>query len=121
MSDDGKMLPIDLGMATAQSRIPQLPRYIGKDLNALPPKEMDAKIHKAATDFEALLLGQMVQSMWQTVPGGGVLSGSKEESMYRDMLTQEIAKTAAAGQGIGIRGVIERELTRQANKTEGRE
>ena len=70
----------------------------------------EAEIEKAATDFEALLLGQMLKSMWKSVESSGLLSGSREESMYRDMLNDSLAKDIANGQGIGIKEVIVRDL-----------
>lgn len=76
----------------------------------LPPtKDVD----KAATDFEAMLLGQMLKSMWSTVQGPGLISGSREEGMYRDMLNEALSKEIADGQGIGIKEVIKRDLLKR--------
>ena len=75
-------------------------------------------IDKAAGGFEALLLHQMFQAMWSTVPSGGVLSGSKEEEYFRDMFTQGLADTISQGQGIGIKQVVAREMYQRA-KTDG--
>ena len=76
-----------------------------------------AKINDAATQFEALLLHQMFQSMWSTVSSEGMLSNSKEEQYYRDMLTEGLANSVAKGQGIGIKEVIAKEMY----KTQGTE
>lgn len=77
-------------------------------------KAKEAELEKAATDFEALLLGQMLKSMWQSVESSGLLSGSREESMYRDMMNDEMAKSISEGQGIGIKEVIIRDLKKFA-------
>ena len=69
-----------------------------------------AEVEQAATQFEALLVNQMVKSMWSTVPKGGLLSGSREEELYRDMLNQSLSEEIAKGQGVGIKEVIMREL-----------
>ena len=79
----------------------------------------DAKIDEAATQFEALLLHQMFQSMWSTVQGEGILSGSKEEEYFRDMFTQGLADTVAKGQGIGIKEVIAKEMYKSEAKGRG--
>lgn len=70
------------------------------------PKAAD----KAARQFEALLLQQMFKEMWNSVPKNGMLSGSHEEEFYRDMLNEELANTVSAGQGIGIRAVITKDI-----------
>jgi len=79
--------------------------------------EKDAEqIRAAATDFEALLLHQMLNTMWKTVPKGGLVSGSREEEMYRDMLNEQLAQQIAQDQGIGIKEVIMRELESKQSK-----
>ena len=65
---------------------------------------------KAAAEFEGLLFQEMMKSMWQSVSNEGLLSGTKEEGMYRDMLNEAVAKEVADGQGIGIKQVIMKEL-----------
>lgn len=60
----------------------------------------------AAQQFEALLVQQMLESMWSTVPKKGLLSGSNEEAMYRDMLNEALATSIAEGKGLGIKDVI---------------
>ena len=68
---------------------------------------------KAATDFEALLLQQMVQSMWKSVPSEGMLSGSNEEAMYRDMLSEQFAQDLAKGQSLGLKEAVLGEMTKK--------
>jgi len=65
---------------------------------------------EAATQFEALLLHQMLQTMWSTLPKEGLLSGSREEGLYRDMLNEAVAKSISENQSIGIRDVIARDI-----------
>lgn len=72
------------------------------------PASKDAK--QAAQQFEALLLQEMLKSMWATVPQGELLSGSHEESMYRDMLNEAVADSISQGKGIGIKDVILKDL-----------
>lgn len=64
----------------------------------------------AATQFEAMLLKQMIGAMWQTVPEGKLLSGSNEEAIYRDMLSQTLADNIAESQSIGVKASVLREL-----------
>lgn len=68
---------------------------------------------KAATEFEGLLLKQMLSSMWNTVPSDSLLGGSQEEKMYRDFYTDAVAKDISEKQSLGIKDVILRELTKK--------
>lgn len=65
---------------------------------------------EAAKQFEALLVQEMLKSMWQTLPEGGMLSGSNEEQQYRDMFNEQLAMTIASGKGIGIKEVIQKDI-----------
>lgn len=76
----------------------------------------DQEIKKAATQFEALLLHQMVQSMWNTVPSNGLLSGSHEEDLYRDMMSEAISEQMAQSQSIGIRDEVMHEMKHNEKK-----
>jgi flagellar protein FlgJ len=71
---------------------------------------------EAAEQFEALILQEMLKSMWQTVPQDGVLSGSNEEATYRDMLNQAIAESVARGRGVGIKEVIANDISKLQKK-----
>ena len=83
----------------------------GKHIAAPVDKPRDlAEAEKAAKDFEALLVSQMMKSMWSTTPADKTLFGSKEEEHYRDMLTQELSKQIANGPGLGIAPIILEEL-----------
>jgi flagellar protein FlgJ len=72
------------------------------------PASQDSK--QAAQQFEALLVQEMLKSMWATVPKGELLSGSHEESMYRDMLNEAVASSISEGRGMGIKEVILKDL-----------
>lgn len=105
-------------------KIPTAPMTSVRDLSLLseraaparfgrtaPGEEVQAK--EAATQFEALLLKQMFQSMWASVPNDGLLSGGREEEYFRDMLNEALAQSVSKGQGIGIRDVVLREMTKK--------
>ncbi len=75
--------------------------------------ESREEAEKAARDFEAIMVKQMFSAMWATVPKGGLLSGSREEEHYQEMLQDSLAKEFAKGEGMGIRDVIMRELLKK--------
>lgn len=115
MADELKPLGLDLGSdVLLRSRIEQAQNK----MNALgQPKGKDPKaVEKAATDFEALLLQQMFKSMWTNVPSEGLISGSSEEGLYRDMLNDALSKSVAENQSIGVKDVVLRELSAREAK-----
>ena len=74
------------------------------------PQSHEEQIKKAATQFEAMLVNEMLKSMQATVPQGGFLSGSKEESTYQDMFHEALANSIAEHQSIGVKDVIIRDI-----------
>lgn len=75
------------------------------------------KIEDAARSFESLLVHQMMNAMWSTVPKEGLLSSSREEELFRDMLNQALSDSIAEGRGIGLRDVIVKDMTKNEHKT----
>jgi flagellar protein FlgJ len=65
---------------------------------------------KVARDFESMFIGIMFKSMRETVGKDSLTGGGHGEEMYRSMLDQEYAKAAGEGQGLGLAGIIEKEL-----------
>jgi Rod binding domain-containing protein len=68
---------------------------------------------QAAEQFEALLMQQMMKSMWSGINIKGSLLGSSEEATYRDMYNQFLADEISKGEGIGIKEAILPELTKK--------
>lgn len=62
-----------------------------------------AKAWKAAQDFEAMVLGQLVAPMFATVETSkGAFGGGAAEEQWRPMLAQEVGKHVARGGGLGL-------------------
>lgn len=105
--------PLDLSAqavdARRQSRLEQV-----KSLKTRGVAE-EAEVEKAASGFEALLLHQMLKSMWSTVETTGLLGeNSHQAQIYRDMFNQAIADSIAEGQGIGVKEFLKNELLKDA-------
>lgn len=78
-------------------------------LGAMHPKDSASKVSKAATDFEALLLGQMLHSARES--GGMGLAGddtedSESNSSLVDLGEQQFAQALAANGGLGIAKMV---------------
>ena len=76
------------------------------------------KIEKAATDFEALLLQQMLKTMWSSMTSseGGVLASGQEQEFYRDILNEQVAKDIAEKQSLGIKQIVAADMWKQASR-----
>jgi len=69
-----------------------------------------AKMEEAAEQFEAVFLQQMINSMWNSVPNEGLLSGGNEEAFYRDMFNQALSEEIASSQSMGLKDMILKEM-----------
>ena len=62
-----------------------------------------ARIWKAAQDFEAMALGEMLKPMFDTIDlSRDEFGGAEGEAAWRPMLTQEYAKAMVKHGGIGL-------------------
>ena len=70
------------------------------------------KIDKAAEDFEAVFLSQMLESMFKGIKTDGPFGGGHAEEMMRSFMLQEYGKVMAANGGVGIADAVKREMLR---------
>lgn len=71
----------------------------------------NAKVWKAAKDFEAMALGAMLAPMFDTVESSkGPFGGGDGEQAWRPMLTQEMTKSIAAQGGLGLAAPVYRQM-----------
>ncbi|MDD9901799.1 MAG: rod-binding protein [Alphaproteobacteria bacterium] len=61
-----------------------------------------AQIEKAAKDFEAMFLSEMVSHMFSGLETDPMFGGGKGEEIFRSMMVQEYGKMIADGPGIGV-------------------
>jgi Rod binding domain-containing protein len=79
-----------------------------------------AKVAKAAQDFEAMAIGELLKPMFDTVnTANSFFGGGSGEEAWRPMLVQEIAKQIAAHGGLGLaKPVYEAMLRTQEDKAQ---
>ena len=106
--DQAKFELVSKNAERAKQRVEKLSGQGAKEVSSQRQEE----IRNVATQFESLLLQQMLKSMWATVPSEGIMGGSREEEYYRDMLTEGLAESMAENQSIGVRDVIIKDLNR---------
>jgi Rod binding domain-containing protein len=82
-------------------------------------KDSPAKIKQAATDFEALLLAQMMKSA-REASGGGLTADEADDSEANSAMIelgeQQFAQALASSGGLGIAKMIITGLAKNANR-----
>jgi peptidoglycan hydrolase FlgJ len=84
---------------------------------APPPTSLSAatvtKAAKAARDFEAMALGQLLEPMFNTIDTAhGPFGGGPGEEAFRPMLVNELAKNIAEHGGLGLAPAILAQMLR---------
>ena len=88
MTTPAPILPI----ATSASSPPLLPRAGATDL----------KLRQASRDFEAHVLGALLQPMFEGLGQGGLFGGGSAEAQWRPMLVAEYGRAIARAGGVGL-------------------
>lgn len=73
---------------------------------------ISAKAREVAESFESVFLFEVLQSMYADVKPGA-FGGGQEETMFRSMMNEEIAKSISRQGGVGIADSVYREIMRQ--------
>jgi peptidoglycan hydrolase FlgJ len=68
-----------------------------------------AKLHRAAVEFEAIMLQEFLKQA-QSKMSKGLFGGGMAEDFFQDHLTQERARSMAENGGIGLAKMLEKEL-----------
>jgi len=89
----------------------------GPPATDLPPAQA-AKLWKAAKDFEAMAIGELLAPMFDTVDTAhGAFGGGDAEAAWRPMLVREIGKQIEAKGGLGLAGSVFEALLRKQEGT----
>jgi Rod binding domain-containing protein len=89
-----------------------------KALPVATPAQM-AKIHDTAKSFEAELITQMLQPMFNGLSTDGPFGGGPSESTYRTFMMDAFGKQMSRAGGIGVSSSIEREMLKMQGLSEG--
>ena len=68
------------------------------------------RIRHAAKDFEAQLVGQMLQPMFDTLATDGEFEGGQAEGTYRTFMVDAMGKQMSHRGGLGVAHAVEREM-----------
>ena len=79
--------------------------------------EVNPKVMKAAQDFEAMTIGQLLQPMFDTVDQSqGLFGGGAGESNFKPMLVSEMAKQVENHGGFGLAEGIYQQMLKMQEK-----
>lgn len=69
-----------------------------------------AAAKKAATQFEGVLISQMLGGMFEGISTDGPFGGGQGEQMFRSLLLDQYGKQIASKDGFGLSDAITKEL-----------
>jgi len=71
---------------------------------------MEISAKRAADEFEAVFISQMLKSMSVGIKSDGPFGGGQSEEIYRDFMNEQLGKTMSSQGGIGMSDAIYREI-----------
>ena len=80
------------------------------------PETRKLEVEKAARDFEALFVGQMLKTMQETVPENELFGGGDAEKVFREMFLDEVGKDVAKHDSLGLAKSIVQQIERLESK-----
>ncbi len=69
------------------------------------------KLYEACSEFEAIFIKQMLDSMRKTVNKSGLMEGGMAEEIFEDMLYDEYAKALSKHANFGIKDLLFKQLS----------
>lgn len=75
-----------------------------------PKTAQEYSAKRAADEFEAIFISQMLKKMSVGVKTDGPFGGGQSEEIYRELMNEELGKTMTRKGGIGLSDAIYREM-----------
>lgn len=79
---------------------------------ALSAAKTAKQADRAAKEFEAVFINEMLGAMYDGVKTDGPFGGGPAESIFRSMMLDQYAKTIAEQGGFGLADQVKREILR---------
>lgn len=86
---------------------------LGSVLKESPANKEDAPLKKACSEFESMLVFQMLKNMRNSVMKSDLFGSGQEEEMFQDMMDEEIAKDFSRTGTIGLGDMMYQQLIQQ--------
>lgn len=68
------------------------------------------ELRESARELEAMYINEAYKAMRKTIPENGLIEKSTSSKMFQEMLDMEMARKAAAGDGMGLGKAIFEQL-----------
>ncbi len=99
---------VDLSQIANTARAARAQRVAGQ----LQAPMAGEEVRRAAEEFEAVFIAQMMAPMFQGLETDELFGGGPAEDIYRSVLVEEYGKSIARAGGIGLSDAIQREILR---------
>lgn len=101
-----------IGQASSSANFNMPTLLTGKDklVGTMKNAQDTTKTDKAAQDFEAVYISEMLKPMFETVEVDDMFGGGKGEEVFRGLLTQEMGKSIAKQGGFGLADMVKAQL-----------
>lgn len=76
-------------------------------------------VGKAAQEFEAVFLSQMLGQMWQGVEADETFGGGEAENTWRGLMVEEYGKQIAKAGGLGLADEVKAAMIRMQEQEQG--
>ena len=98
--EDALLLPINTAVMQAHedASVPSLKGH------------SDKEIKKVCTDFEAMFIKRMLETMRKSTLKSGLFNGGMQEDIYTDLFDEQLSKVLAEGKGMGIGAQLYKDL-----------
>jgi flagellar protein FlgJ len=78
----------------------------------------EAQIRKAAQDFEAIFINQLLKSMRDTIEDNKLWGDGRDMKLYRSLLDEQLASQMAKTGGIGLADILAAQLMTDSETSE---
>lgn len=85
-------------------------------LNSQNLNKEDQKLKEAAQEFEAVFISLMLSQMRNNVMKSDLFGKGQEEEVWNSMMDQELAKTWARNDGVGLANLLFQQLRQGTGK-----
>jgi flagellar protein FlgJ len=83
----------------------------------IKPAKTQAQLHKAAEDFAAVAIGELLSPMFETVDtSDNPMDGGEGEKAWKPMMITEIAKQIARGDALGLTEPVYQQMLRMQER-----